>query len=320
MTLTKGTTLQIGSGAARIVSTDSSLLGRALLCPGWTSRPPWRLSALRLERRFGCWGLIARSRSANLPCRSLPTGYRVLGCAMCHQLPLPVAGGSSANLASERSPSPSEVCHSVLLSGIQSFATLASEPSPLPVCGFPSALNEGKTQQTLQEGEKNHRPWKTPSQRDSPHRDTQDLANQGTFPPQLHSVYSSAGCPSSSAARGDRPGPGDFRTRAAGCPSPSHRPTRVSVGSLNGSIVHPREVFKATILGNAAALILFHNHPSGDLTPSVEDRAITNRLMEAGKLLGISVLDHLPQVESLGAPGLRGQKIKPFLGFRSKSN
>ena len=67
----------------------------------------------------------------------------------------------------------------------------------------------------------------------------------------------------------------------------------VSIGSLNGSIVHPREVFKAAILGNAAALILFHNHPSGDLTPSAEDRAITRRLMEAGKLLGISVLDHL---------------------------
>ena len=67
----------------------------------------------------------------------------------------------------------------------------------------------------------------------------------------------------------------------------------VSVGSLNGSIVHPREVFKAAILGNAAALILFHNHPSGDLTPSAEDRAITRRLMEAGKLIGISVLDHL---------------------------
>ena len=67
----------------------------------------------------------------------------------------------------------------------------------------------------------------------------------------------------------------------------------VSVGSLNGSIVHPREVFKAAILGNVAALILFHNHPSGELTPSAEDRAITKRLMEAGKLLGISVLDHL---------------------------
>ena len=57
--------------------------------------------------------------------------------------------------------------------------------------------------------------------------------------------------------------------------------------------MHPREVFKAAILGNAAALILLHNHPSRDLTPSAEDRAITKRLMEAGKLLGISVLDHL---------------------------
>ena len=67
----------------------------------------------------------------------------------------------------------------------------------------------------------------------------------------------------------------------------------ISVGSLNGSIVHPHEVFKAAILGNAAALILFHNHPSGDLTPSAKDRAITKRLTGAGKHLGISVLYHL---------------------------
>ena len=67
----------------------------------------------------------------------------------------------------------------------------------------------------------------------------------------------------------------------------------VSIGFLIGSIVHPREVFKAAILGNATGLILCHNHPSGDLTLSSEDRAITRRLMVAGKLLGISVLDHL---------------------------
>ena len=55
----------------------------------------------------------------------------------------------------------------------------------------------------------------------------------------------------------------------------------------------PARSSKAAILGNAAALILFHNHPSGELTPSAEDRAITKRLTEVGKLLGISVLDHL---------------------------
>lgn len=67
----------------------------------------------------------------------------------------------------------------------------------------------------------------------------------------------------------------------------------VSVGSLTLSIVHPREVFKALILMNAAAWLCAHNHPSGDLTPSLEDRALTTRLKEAGELLGITLLDHL---------------------------
>ena len=67
----------------------------------------------------------------------------------------------------------------------------------------------------------------------------------------------------------------------------------VSVGSLTSSVVHPRETFKAAILANAAAIICGHNHPSGDCQPSKEDRAITTRLVEAGKLLGISVLDHI---------------------------
>lgn len=67
----------------------------------------------------------------------------------------------------------------------------------------------------------------------------------------------------------------------------------VSVGSLTASVVHPREVFKAAILSNCASLILGHNHPSGDPQPSREDRAITSRLVEAGKLLGIAILDHI---------------------------
>lgn len=67
----------------------------------------------------------------------------------------------------------------------------------------------------------------------------------------------------------------------------------VSQGSLNQSIVHPRETFKAAILANSAAVILAHNHPTGDLTPSSEDIAITRRLKEAGDLLGIRVLDHI---------------------------
>jgi DNA repair protein RadC len=67
----------------------------------------------------------------------------------------------------------------------------------------------------------------------------------------------------------------------------------VSIGSLTASVVHPREVYKPAILANAAAVILCHNHPSGSPFPSQEDRVLTARLVEAGKLLGISVLDHI---------------------------
>lgn len=68
---------------------------------------------------------------------------------------------------------------------------------------------------------------------------------------------------------------------------------RVSVGSLNQSIVHPREVYKAAILSSAAAVLLIHNHPSGDTAPSREDRNVTRRLVEVGHLVGIRVLDHV---------------------------
>ncbi len=68
---------------------------------------------------------------------------------------------------------------------------------------------------------------------------------------------------------------------------------RVSVGSLNQSIVHPRELFKTACLSSAAAIILIHNHPTGDPTPSREDLSITRRLKEAGDILGIKVLDHI---------------------------
>lgn len=67
----------------------------------------------------------------------------------------------------------------------------------------------------------------------------------------------------------------------------------VSRGSLNSSIVHPREVFARAIRRSAAAVILVHNHPSGDPTPSQEDINITRRLVEVGRLVGIEVLDHL---------------------------
>ena len=67
----------------------------------------------------------------------------------------------------------------------------------------------------------------------------------------------------------------------------------ISIGSLNATIVHPREVFKAAMLNNASAIICLHNHPSGDPEPSREDIETTRRLVEAGKIMGIEVLDHV---------------------------
>lgn len=67
----------------------------------------------------------------------------------------------------------------------------------------------------------------------------------------------------------------------------------ISIGSLNASIVHPREVYLPAIALSAASLVLAHNHPSGDPTPSEEDLAITRRLLEAGRILGIDLLDHV---------------------------
>lgn len=67
----------------------------------------------------------------------------------------------------------------------------------------------------------------------------------------------------------------------------------ISIGTLNGSMVHPREVFRAAVRRGAAALILVHNHPSGDPTPSPEDVQVTRRLVEAGRIMGIDVLDHV---------------------------
>ena len=80
------------------------------------------------------------------------------------------------------------------------------------------------------------------------------------------------------------------------CLNTKNEPTNisvVSVGTLNKAIVHPREVFKTAILSNAASIMAFHNHPSGETTPSQQDIQLTNRLYEAGELLGIKLLDHL---------------------------
>ncbi|MFB3884748.1 MAG: DNA repair protein RadC [Thermodesulfobacteriota bacterium] len=67
----------------------------------------------------------------------------------------------------------------------------------------------------------------------------------------------------------------------------------VSIGSLNASLVHPREVFRDAITHSAASVVLVHNHPSGDPEPSEDDLSITKRLAEAGRILGIEVLDHI---------------------------
>ncbi len=68
---------------------------------------------------------------------------------------------------------------------------------------------------------------------------------------------------------------------------------KISIGTLNSSSVHPRELFKNAIRKSAAALILVHNHPSGDPTPSPQDIELTRRLFEAGEIVGIKVLDHI---------------------------
>jgi len=67
----------------------------------------------------------------------------------------------------------------------------------------------------------------------------------------------------------------------------------ISRGALNSSLVHPREVFKPAVLHNAAAIICFHNHPSGNPEPSRDDIQTTKRLVEAGKIMGIEILDHI---------------------------
>lgn len=91
-----------------------------------------------------------------------------------------------------------------------------------------------------------------------------------------------------------------------------HNPTLIqvaSVGTLDASLVHPREIYKIAIIGNGSAVICLHNHPSGNPTPSPEDLAVTKRLKDAASLLGIDFLDHIvvgsdSQYVSLKAQGL----------------
>lgn len=78
----------------------------------------------------------------------------------------------------------------------------------------------------------------------------------------------------------------------------------VSIGSINESVVHPREVFRAAVATGAYGVVLMHNHPSGDPSPSEADRRVTTRLREAGDILGIRLIDHViigdPQVAPCG--------------------
>jgi DNA repair protein RadC len=82
----------------------------------------------------------------------------------------------------------------------------------------------------------------------------------------------------------------------------------VSIGSLNASIVHPREVFQPAILHSAASVVLVHNHPSGDPEPSEEDLSITKRLVQVGDLVGIGVLDHVI-VAARGVVSFRARQL-----------
>ena len=97
-----------------------------------------------------------------------------------------------------------------------------------------------------------------------------------------------------------------------------HRVVRVrvvSVGSLDSTVVHPREVFREAASASAAAIVLFHNHPSGDPTPSPDDLALTTRLIHAGEIMGIDVVDHLILTEhryfSLLEAGRLGKMDRP---------
>jgi DNA repair protein RadC len=95
----------------------------------------------------------------------------------------------------------------------------------------------------------------------------------------------------------------------------------VTVGTLDASLTHPREIFKAAFLVNAASIVLAHNHPSGDPAPSAEDHTVTRQLRDAGALLGIEVHDHIvlgdaPRYYSFAEAGALGCLPSPAAGAR----
>ena len=98
-----------------------------------------------------------------------------------------------------------------------------------------------------------------------------------------------------------------------------HRVIRVrivSVGSLDSTIVHPREVFREAASVSATAVVLFHNHPSGDPTPSTDDLVLTTRMVSAGKIVGIEAIDHViladQQCFSLVGAGRLRRRVDDF--------
>jgi len=86
---------------------------------------------------------------------------------------------------------------------------------------------------------------------------------------------------------------------------------RLSMGSMNSSLAHPREIYRLAILQGATSICLVHNHPSGDPSPSDDDIRLTNRIIEAGKLLGIPLLDHIIIGENTSASIMDGSKVRP---------
>lgn len=83
----------------------------------------------------------------------------------------------------------------------------------------------------------------------------------------------------------------------------------VSIGTLNSSLVHPREVFRFAIMQAVSGIIVVHNHPSGDMNPSDDDLSLTRRLCDAGKILGIDLHDHIIIADGSGYTSLKGNGI-----------
>ena len=92
----------------------------------------------------------------------------------------------------------------------------------------------------------------------------------------------------------------------------------VSIGSLDSTIVHPREVFREAASAAAAAIVLFHNHPSGDPTPSPDDLELTTRMVNAGEIMGIDVVDHLILAEQKYFSLIEAGRMAARLGGRDK--